>query len=317
MKLATYRDGSRDGQLVVVARDLSQAHYATGIAGRLQQVLDDWNFLSPQLQSLARRLDQGRAPHAFAFDPARCMAPLPRAFQAFSAAAQGPSGALALTECGSRGFADARTCLRPALPLDELHLAPGLAVLTGDLPARTESAAAAGSVRLLALAVEVSAATLLQRDRAAGGGPLQGRLATAFAPVAVTPDELGAGGWQDGRARLQLRARRNEIAWPARDAAAGPLPEGFGGWLAHACAMRGLDAGSLLWAEVAAARPTGRAPRRGPAADPTLQPGDSFRLEARDAAGQDVFGALELAWPEPAGGRPLPAETEAGEPLPA
>src|SRR5687768_13372407 len=81
MKLATYKDGSRDGQLVVVSRDLSLAHYATGIATRLQQVLDDWSFLSPQLQDLYAALNQGRARHAFPFDPQQCMAPLPRAYQ--------------------------------------------------------------------------------------------------------------------------------------------------------------------------------------------------------------------------------------------
>jgi fumarylacetoacetate (FAA) hydrolase len=81
MKLATYRDGSRDGQLVVVSRDLSTAHYASAIAGRLQQVLDDWNFLSPQLEDLSTTLNHGKARHAFAFDPALCMAPLPRAYQ--------------------------------------------------------------------------------------------------------------------------------------------------------------------------------------------------------------------------------------------
>jgi fumarylacetoacetate (FAA) hydrolase len=72
MKLATYKDGSRDGQLVVVSRDLSTAHHANGIAGRLQQVLDDWNFLSPQLQDLYETLNQGKARHAFAFEPAQC-----------------------------------------------------------------------------------------------------------------------------------------------------------------------------------------------------------------------------------------------------
>ena len=81
MKLATYKDGSRDGQLVVVSRDLTMAHYASGIAHRLQQVLDDWNFLSPQLQDLSESLNHGKARHAFAFDPQRCMAPLPRAYQ--------------------------------------------------------------------------------------------------------------------------------------------------------------------------------------------------------------------------------------------
>ena len=81
MKLATYKDGSRDGQLLVVSRDLSTAHYATGIADRMQQVLDDWNFISPQLQDLYATLNDGKARHAFPFDPAMCMAPLPRAYQ--------------------------------------------------------------------------------------------------------------------------------------------------------------------------------------------------------------------------------------------
>ena len=79
MKLATYKDGSRDGQLVVVSRDLGLAHFASGIATRLQQVLDDWNFLSPQLEDLATTLNHGKARHAFPFDPAMCAAPLPRA----------------------------------------------------------------------------------------------------------------------------------------------------------------------------------------------------------------------------------------------
>lgn len=71
MKLASYKDGSRDGQLLVVSRDLGSAHYATGAAHTLQQALDDWNFIAPQLQDLYVALNQGRARHAFAFEPAR------------------------------------------------------------------------------------------------------------------------------------------------------------------------------------------------------------------------------------------------------
>ena len=81
MKLATYKDGSRDGQLVVVSRDLGSAHYATGIASKLELALDDWNFIAPQLQDLYVTLNQGKARHAFPFDAAMCMAPLPRAYQ--------------------------------------------------------------------------------------------------------------------------------------------------------------------------------------------------------------------------------------------
>ena len=81
MKLATLRDGSRDGQLAVVSRDLSLAHHATAIAGRLQNALDDWSFIAPQLEDLYQTLNEGRARHAFRFDSRVAMAPLPRAYQ--------------------------------------------------------------------------------------------------------------------------------------------------------------------------------------------------------------------------------------------
>lgn len=81
MKLATLKDGSRDGQLAVVSRDLKTAHFATHIAGTLQRALDDWAFHAPQLQDLYDQLNAGRARHPFAFDAANCMAPLPRAYQ--------------------------------------------------------------------------------------------------------------------------------------------------------------------------------------------------------------------------------------------
>ena len=76
MKLATYKDGSRDGQLVVVSRDLATAHFANSIATRLQQLLDDWNFIAPQLEEIYTGLNHGRLRHAFAFDAKLCMAPL-------------------------------------------------------------------------------------------------------------------------------------------------------------------------------------------------------------------------------------------------
>ena len=84
MKLATYKDGSRDGQLVVVSRDLATAHFATGIATRMQQALDDWNFIAPLLQDLSVALNHGKTRHAFPFVPEQCMAPLPRALRTSS-----------------------------------------------------------------------------------------------------------------------------------------------------------------------------------------------------------------------------------------
>ncbi len=81
MKLASLKDGSRDGQLIVVSRDLSTAHIANGIAPTLQRALDDWPFIAPQLEDLYETINSGKARHAFEFDPSRCAAPLPRAFQ--------------------------------------------------------------------------------------------------------------------------------------------------------------------------------------------------------------------------------------------
>ncbi|MGH6610843.1 MAG: fumarylacetoacetate hydrolase family protein, partial [Burkholderiaceae bacterium] len=79
MKLATLKDGSRDGQLTIVSRDLRFAHHASGITTKLQTALDDWSFFAPQLEDVYQTLNEGRARHAFPFDPKQAMAPLPRA----------------------------------------------------------------------------------------------------------------------------------------------------------------------------------------------------------------------------------------------
>ena len=258
MKLATYKDGSRDGQLVVVSRDLSSAHFATGIASRLQQVLDDWNFLSPQLQDLYVTLNQGRARHAFAFEPRQCMAPLPRAGQwlvldqaAPAAGAVGAAHASAGADPGRAGAADphggdggdgsgvAPATLRQGAsddflgPCDDawfgsaawgIGLAPGPVALVADLAMGASPAQGLDSVRLLLLANPWR----LQRPPlpAAGDGlcsDLAAWPAAAFAPVAVTPDELGEA-WHGGpRAAAPAHPRERPPAaagrGPARRAA--------------------------------------------------------------------------------------------------
>src|SRR5690606_16589342 len=171
MKLATLRDGSRDGQLVVVSRDLASAHYATGIAQRLQQVLDDWGFLAPQLQDLYDALNAGRARHAFPFDPAQCLAPLPRAYQCLEAVPGSPGAAVpTLPQLAG----DAPGGARDPLPERAVAAVPdfgaGLAVVTGDLPAASTSDQALDAVRLLMLCNSVALRALEPAERAAGGG---------------------------------------------------------------------------------------------------------------------------------------------------
>lgn len=294
MKLASYKDGSRDGQLVVVSRDLTTAHFANGIAGRLQQVLDDWNFLSPQLEDLSVALNHGRARHAFPFDPALCMAPLPRA-------CHWAEGTEAGSACPLR-FAPSDDLLGPT---DLLHVASermGLdfdarvVVVTGDLARGTPADQALDAVRLVALANAVALREL---------GAAHARPTTAFAPVAVTPDELG-GAWQQGRVALAVHVQWNGKRWGVVDAGAGQ-PAPFGDLLADAARTRHVRAGSLVASGPLAAgdgtrgfariadRRAAEAAEHGEARTGWLRFGDTVRLEVKGADGQPVFGAIDQA----------------------
>lgn len=265
MKLATYRDGSRDGQLVVVSRDLAQAHYTTAVATRLQQVLDDWNFLSPQLHDLYLALNQGKARHAFAFEPQRCMAPLPRAYQwayedGRGGLAQGSGdGFLGATEPARFGAAD--------WPID---VDPFFAAITGDVDAGAARERALESIRLLTVAARWRAE--VPGDATRIDPP------AAFAPLALTPDELGAA-FGAGRLQLRLRIIRGGQTSDAIDAAAS-----FGDLIARLARTRPVRAGSIV-----AARATGAAERSG---DTPLRFGDLFSLDALGADGMSVFGAI-------------------------
>lgn len=310
MKLATLRDGSRDGQLVVVSRDLASAHYATGIAQRLQQVLDDWGFLAPQLQDLYDALNAGRARHAFPFDPAQCLAPLPRAYQCLEAVPGSPGAAVpALQQLAGDALGGARDPLPERAVAADLDFGAGLAVVTGDLPAASTSDQALDAVRLLMLCNSVALRALEPAERAAGGGAQHSRPTTVFGPVAVTPDELGAA-WSRGRLSLVLAVLRNGRPLARCDAAG--MAAGFGELLAHAARTRPLGAGSIvcsgaLGSAAAPDDPTAtlrscaslqqRRARElqqgGQATTGFLQPGDSLRIDMAGADGGSVCGAIE------------------------
>ena len=244
MKLATLHDGSRDGQLVVVSRDLASAHYATGIANRLQQVLDDWGFYAPQLQDLYDALNAGRARHPFPFDPQQCMAPLPRAFQCMEAAPPWPGGegeaqaAPVLQQLAGDALAGACQPLPVSTVGSDLDFGAGLAVVTGDLPARSASGQGLDAVRLLMLSNSVALRDLEAAEHEAGQGVQHSRPATTFSPVAVTLDELGTA-WSHGRLRLTLQSGLNGRKLGLCDAAAG-MPWSF--WRADR--PRGAHAGA-------------------------------------------------------------------------
>jgi len=319
MKLATYKDGSRDGQLVVVSRDLSIAHYASGVATRLQQVLDDWNFLSPQLEELSQSLNHGKTRHSFPFDPRLCMAPLPRAYQwadgsAFinhvelvrkARGAEVPESFYTdplMYQGGSDDFIGACDDIVCVSAEHGIDFEAELAVITSDLALGTASEAALEGIRLLMLANDVSLRNLVPNELAKGFGFLQSKPATAFSPVAVTPDELGAA-WQHGRVHLNL-----ESVWNGKRVGlcdAGPeMSFHFGELIAHLCKTRNVRAGSIVgsgtvsnkdWSRgyscIAEKRAIetieGGAPKTG-----FMQFGDTIRIEMKGADGASVFGAI-------------------------
>ena len=328
MKLATYKDGSRDGQLVVVSRDLSTAHYATGIAHHLQQVLDDWNFLSPQLQDLYVTLNQGKARHAFPFDPALCMAPLPRAYQwadgsayinhvelvRLARNAEVPDNYYTeplMYQGGSDDFLGPRddvVCVSEAHGID---FEAEVAVVTGDVPMACTPEQALDGIRLVMLANDVSLRHLIPDELAKNFGFLQSKPATAFSPVAVTLDELGEA-WQHGKLHLTLQS-----AWNGRTVgmceAGEEMTFHFGQLIAHLCKTRNVRAGSIIGSGTVSNRATevnGKkewtkgysciAEKRaietildGKPATDYMKFGDTIRIEMKGRDGQSVFGAIE------------------------
>ena len=320
MKLATYRDGSRDGQLVVVSRDLALAHYASGVATRLQQVLDDWSFLSPQLEQISQTLNHGKARHAFAFEPEKCMAPLPRAYQwadgsAFinhvelvrkARGAEVPESFYTdplMYQGGSDDFIGARADIVAVSTEHGIDFEAEVAVITGDIAMGTSPEAAIDGIRLLMLANDVSLRNLIPAELAKGFGFVQSKPATAFSPVAVTPDEL-LHAWHGGRVHLNL-----ESVWNGKRvglcSAGDEMTFHFGQLIAHICKTRNVLAGSVIGSGTVSNKDWSRgysciAEKRavetiesGAPKTEFMQFGDTVRIEMKGLDGMSVFGAIE------------------------
>ena len=320
MKLATYKDGSRDGQLIVVSRDLATAHHARGIATRLQQLLDDWGFISPQLEELSQTLNHGKARHAFAFEPEKCMAPLPRAYQwadgsAFinhvelvrkARNAEVPTSFYTdplMYQGGSDDFIGARDDIVCASTDFGIDFEAEVAVITGDVEMGSAPDAAIDAIRLLMLANDVSLRHLIPAELAKGFGFLQSKPATAFSPVAVTPDELGDS-WRGGRVHLNL-----ESVWNGKRVgrcnAGSEMTFHFGQLIAHICKTRNVRAGSIVGSGTVSNKDWSRgysciAEKRaietiegGAPKTEFMQYGDTVRIEMKGADGMSVFGAIE------------------------
>lgn len=320
MKLATLKDGSRDGQLVVVSRDLKTAHFATDIAGTLQRALDDWHFHAPQLQDLYDALNAGRARHPFPFQPKDCMAPLPRAFQWADGSAYVNHVELVrkargadmppefwtdplMYQGGSDDFLgpqDDIVCASEAFGID---FEAEVAVITGDVRMGATPEQAGEGIRLVMLANDVSLRNLIPAELGKGFGFFQSKPATAFSPVAITPDELGEA-WHDRKVHRPLTVHWNSKKVGAPDCGTDMVFD-FGQLIAHICKTRNVRAGSIVGSGTISNVDRSKgycciAEQRmietiegGQPVTAFMKYGDAVRIEMLDAQGQSIFGAID------------------------
>jgi len=319
MRLATLDDGSRDGQLVVVDPSGTRCHPAASVARTLQHALDDWQRNEPRLRALAAELERGALPVA-ALDPQRLLAPLPRAFEWIDGSAYLNHVRLARRARGAevpptletdplvyQGGSGVLLGARAPIPLPDaawgLDFEAEVCVVLGDVPRGTATSEAAGCVRLLLLANDLSYRNLIPGELAKGFGFFNSKPATAFSGFALTPDEL-EGSWREGRLHLPLRCTVNDRLVGAPNAGVG-MHFSFFELIAHIAKTRAFTAGTLLGGGTVsnADRAAGVAClaeqrciellEHGAPRTRFLEPGDRVRIEVASADGRDIFCAIE------------------------
>lgn len=320
MKLATLRNGGRDGRLVVVDRAMARCAPATDIAPTLQFALDDWARCEPRLQALSEALNAGRAEGATAFDPRTAAAPLPRAYQWADGSAYLSHAELVRQARGAempqnlyhepllyQGGSDVLSGPHDdILAADEawgIDLEAELAVITDDVPMGASADDAAEHIKLLMLVNDVSLRNVMRPELLKGFGFYQSKPATAFSPVAITPDEAGAA-WDGRKLALPVISHVNGQLL-GRPHAGQDLSFDFPTLIAHAALTRDLAAGTIIGSGTIANRDRSVGSsclqeRRmletiagGAPATPFLAFGDTVRIEVLDARGASLFGVIE------------------------
>jgi fumarylacetoacetate (FAA) hydrolase len=321
VKLASLRHG-RDGRLVLVSRDLARCIAVPEIAATLQQALDRWEELSPRLQRAADDLNSGRHGEAFPAASGGVAAPLPRAFQWVDGSAyvnhvelvrkargaEMPASFWSdplVYQGGSDAFLGPTDDAAFAAEAWGIDLEAEMAVITGDVPMGTsaELVRRRRDIRLLMLVNDWSLRELIPGELAKGFGFFQSKPATAFSPVAVTPDELGAA-WDGGMASLPLVAHINGRKFGAPEAGV-DMTFDFPTLIAHCARTRNLGAGTIVGSGTVSNRDRSRGSAclaetrtlevlaTGAATTPFLKYGDRVRIEMFDAQGASVFGAID------------------------
>ncbi len=320
MKLASLDNGSRDGQLVLVSRDLSRAVPAPQAAPTLQSALDAWHSVAPRLEEVAAALEEGKATGSFPFDSGRVLAPLPRAYHWVDGSAYVNHVELVRKARGAemppsfwtdplvyQGGSDDFLPPTAAVPVPSedygIDLEAEVAVVTDDVPMGTTANAARSHIRLVMLVNDWSLRNLIPGELAKGFGFYQSKPATAFSPVAVTPDELGED-WDGGKVLLPIVSHVNGQLL-GRPEAGIDMTFDFPRLIEHVSLTRRLGAGTIVGSGTVSNYERARgssclAERRmleqveqGKPATPFLRFGDRVRVEMFDRAGRTIFGAID------------------------
>jgi fumarylacetoacetate (FAA) hydrolase len=319
VKLATLRSSKPDGELVLVSRDLTRMTRVRDIAPTLQAALDEWSRVRPLLETRYRNLVAGTDVAPEPFDPTAALSPLPRAFQwcdgsVYEAHMQRMAKWIGkpvephfhqepwMYQGASDGFL-APTEDIPAASEDwGIDYESEIAVVTTRVPYGATPAQAGASIALVMICNDVSLRNLIPAELAKGFGFVQSKPASAFSPVAVTPDELG-GAWRDFRLYGRLRSYVNGTLFGDPDP--GAMVHGFDRIVAHAAKTRALSAGSIIGGGTVAnddpARGTSCITERrvletfsgGKPITPFLRFGDRVRIEMFGEDGLSLFGAID------------------------
>ncbi len=337
MKLATRKNGTRDGELVVVSRDLTRCVAVPEIARTLQAALDDWDGAAPALLAISAELNERHMYDAVPFDANAAMAPLPRAYQWADGSAYVNHVELVRKARGAtmppefwtdplmyQGASDNMlgACEDIVLP-DEawgIDFEAEVAVVTDDVAMGTSAAEAGRHIRLLMLVNDVSLRNLIPAELAKGFGFLQSKPASGFSPVAATADELGDA-WHDWKVHLPLVSQFNGALFGHPNAGV-DMTFDFATLIAHVARTRELEAGSIVGSGTVSNKEAGGPGRpaaaggigysciaeqrtvetilTGKATTPFLRFGDRVRIEMLDADGRSVFGAIDQTVRRPA-----------------
>jgi len=319
MKLATLKSDNRDGRLVIVSKNLQRAVYATGIVETMIEALENWDDVAPALTQRYLLLNKGSLNDAFDFDPQKAAAPLPRSYQFVDASAFHNHGDIMekaynvevdkddvnpiLIQRQSDDFRGPHEDYHFPSIEDQCDFEGEFAVITGEIPAGSTPDEAEAQVKLITILNDVSMRGHLFREIKLGFGFIQAKPATVFAPVAVTPDELGDN-WKDGRIHLDLHVERDG-EWFGNPNGR-EMDFSFGYLLAHLAYNRNLKPGAILGSgtvsnkEASTVGSACLAERRaldkleyGEFKRDWMQSGESIRMNVKDDEGQSIFGVID------------------------